>query len=71
MISVQTPSKPSYAKVDASKTVCQAANSFTPDSSVARSYRCAVLSVSCPKQEVSVYGTGGKLIGKAKFSGVL
>ena len=71
MISVQSPSKPSYAKVDASKTVCQASNSFTPDPSVAGSYRCAVLSVTCPKQEVSVYGKGGKIIGKAKFTGVL
>ena len=71
MISVQAPSKPSYAKVDASKTVCQASNSFTPDPSVAGSYRCAVLSVTCPKQEVSVYGKGGKIIGKAKFTGVL
>ena len=71
MISVQSPSKPSYAKVDASNTVCQAPNSFTPDPTFAGSYRCAVLSVTCPKQEVSVYGKGGKLIGKAKFTGVL
>ena len=71
MMSVQAPSKPSYVKVDASNTVCQAPNSFTPDPSFAGSYRCAVLSVSCPKQEVSVYGKGGKIIGKANFSGVL
>ena len=71
MISVQSPSKPSYVKVDASKTVCQAANSFTPDPSFPGSFRCAVLSVSCPKQDVSVYGKGGKVIGKANFKGVL
>ena len=70
MVTVQSRSKPGYAKVDASKKVCQAANSFTPDPTFPGSFRCAVLSVTCPKQDVSVYGKGGKVIGKANFKGL-